>query len=514
MTFSRTMRRSLSLLVIGLVFTLFASACGNDTDALRVYVTPTPQDDTAGQEPPQDAGGLVAVSDQSTREQPDTGALSTPTPGSFGPIITAVPASETAPPTTPAPTATATDTATPTLTPTVTSTPTATLSPTLTLSPTPTVEGTPLPTYNADLMGIQINANMSNEDFATMLWLTQRLGVKWVKFQMSWKEMEPERGQFSDVFYRYRVFVQDANAAGFDVLLSIAKAPAWARATAEEDGPPANPQDLATFITTLMSEVRVDIEGRSYFDAIEVWNEPNLRREWNGAELSGAAYMRLFDTAYHAIRNGEGGHSVTIVSAGLAPTGINDGVNAIDDREYLRQMLAAGLANPGYQNIAVGVHPYGAANPPDARCCGNSERGYDQDPTWFFLDTLEDYRAIVQSSGNPNLQLWGTEFGWGTYEGFVNPEGTPVPPPADPPYFEWLTQEEQAHYTLRAFEIAQSLPYLGPMFLWNLNFSASESIEQADPQSAYALLVPNVTDPLRPAFKLLEAAPKIGGVQP
>lgn len=52
------------------------------------------------------------------------------------------------------------------------------------------------------------------------------------------------------------------------------------------------------------------------------------------------------------------------------------------------------------------------------------------------------------------------------------------------------------------------------MFLWNLNFSASESILEADPQAAYALLVPNVTDPLRPAFKLLEAAPKTGGVQP
>mgnify|MGYP001322867055 FL=1 len=512
MTFSGTLRRSLFVLAIGLLMSLLA-ACGSDEEPLRVYITPTPE--TSGQQPPQSTGGLVPVSDQGPRERPDWGAVSTPTPGSFGPIITAAPASETAPPatattapTTPPPTATDTPQPTDTATPTVAASPT----PTLTL--TPTVEGTPLPTYNAELMGIQINANMSAEDFATMLWLTQRLGVRWVKFQMAWEDMEPERGQFSDVFYRYRVFVQDANAAGFHVLLSIAKAPAWARATAEEDGPPANPQDLANFITTLMSEVRVDIEGRSYFDAIEVWNEPNLRREWNGAELSGAAYMRLFDAAYNAIRNGEGGHSVTIVSAGLAPTGINDGVNAVDDRTYLRQMLAAGLADPKYQNIAVGVHPYGAANPPDARCCASSAQGYDNDPTWFFLNTLEDYHAIIQSSGNPNLQLWATEFGWGTYEGFVNPEGTPVPPPADPPYFTWIDQEQQAHFILRAFEIGQSLPYLGPMFLWNLNFSASESIEQGDPQAAYALLLPNVTDPLRPAFKLLEAAPKIGGVQP
>lgn len=503
MSSSRTRRRSLAVLVVVLLMVLLTSACGQDDDALRVYVTPTPE--TGAQTAaPNDANTLVVVADRGGNERPDAGAISTPTPGSFGPIITAAPASLTAPP----PTVTTAPSAT------LTPPPTATVPATPTVQPSPTIQGTPLPTYNAALMGIQINANMSNEDFAVMLWLTQRLGVKWVKFQMSWKEMEPERGQLSDVFYRYRVFVQDANAAGFDVLLSIVKAPAWARTSADEDGPPADPQDLANFITRLMSEVRTDITGRSYFDAIEVWNEPNLRREWNGAELSGAAYMRLFDTAYHAIRAGEGGGTVTIVSAGLAPTGISDGVQAVADREYLRQMIAAGLADPKYQNIAVGVHPYGAANPPDARCCGSSPAGYDNDPTWFFLDTLEDYHAIIQGSGNPVLQLWATEFGWGTYEGFVNEEGTPVPPPADPPYFTFIDQQQQANYVLRAFEIAQSLPYIGPMFLWNLNFSAPESILAADPQAAYALLLPNVTDPLRPAFKLLEAAPKTGGVQP
>ncbi|MEL7674715.1 MAG: hypothetical protein AAGU78_13320, partial [Chloroflexota bacterium] len=278
MSFSRTSRRAPALLAVALIIALLASACGQDAEALRVYVTPTPEAD-AQTPAPDDTNTLVVVADRGGNERPDVGAVSTPTPGSFGPIITAAPASLTAPP----PTATTAPSATTTPPPSPAVLATATVPATPTVEPSPTIPGTPLPTYNAGLMGIQINANMSNEDFAVMLWLTQRLGVKWVKFQMSWKEMEPERGQLSDVFYRYRVFVQDANAAGFDVLLSIAKAPAWARATAGEDGPPANPQDLANFITRLMSEVRTDITGRSYFDAIEVWNEPNLRREWNGA---------------------------------------------------------------------------------------------------------------------------------------------------------------------------------------------------------------------------------------
>jgi hypothetical protein len=427
----------------------------------------------------------------------DAQTASSPTPG-FGPIITPPPQP------TPVP-GSASPTATVTPSPTQTPAKTPSVRPTVTL--TPPVTGTPLPTLRSDLMGIQLNPNTSLEGFDTSLWLAQRLGVKWIKLQFSWKLLEPQQGVLSDTFYAYRIFVQHAAQQGFKVMISIAKAPDWARASQEEDGPPRNPQDLANFITRIMGEVRVDLYGNSYFNAIEVWNEPNLRREWNGAALGGAQYMQLFDSAYKAIRAGEGGASVIILTAGLAPTGINDGVTAIDDREFLRQMYQAGLANPAYQNIAIGAHPYGAANPPDALCCGNSERGYDAAPSWFFLNTIQDYHTIMEQAGDTSRQLWATEFGWGTYEGFMTSTGEPAPPPDDPPYLQWLNQDQQATYIIRAFVIGQGLPYMGPMILWNLDFSSQDYIDQRDPRAAYALLRGGV-DPLRPAFLLLENAPK------
>ncbi len=438
-----------------------------------------------------DSPGAVGVPDGLVQAAPS------PTPG-FGPIITAPPQ--------PTPTPGVALTPTPTQTPRPSATPTATPAGTL----TPTISPTPLPTFTAELMGIQINPDMTVNDFETMLWLAKRLGVEWVKLQFAWDILEPQRGAFSQTFYSYRVFVQRANQEGFKVLVSVAKAPDWARVTLDEDGPPRNPADLASFLTRMMGEVRVDLYGNSYFSAIEVWNEPNLRREWNGGTLSGADYMALFDAAYNGIRAGEGGHSVTVVTAGLAPTGINDGVVATDDREYLRQMYAAGLNNPAYQNIAIGIHPYGAANPPDARWCGYDdcgEPGYNNHPTWFFLDTIEDYRAIMEQNGDAGRQLWATEFGWGTYEGFTILEGDPAPPPDYPPYIQWLDQQTQGHYIIRAFEIAQGKPYMGPMILWNLNYSNQELIDARDPRAAYALLRGG-EDPLRPAFLLIEAAPK------
>ena len=428
-------------------------------------------------------------------DSPPQQIVPTPTSG-FGPVITAAPG----------------DPLTPQQTPPVPPSPTGpTNTPRPVLTATPTAEGTPLPGLQADVMGIQLDPAMSQEDYDFALWLCERLGVKWIKFQFAWYLLEPEPGAFNDTLYKYRLFVQQADRAGFNVMISIAKAPGWARATQDEDGPPRNPQDLANFITRLMSEIRVDLYGNSYFEAIEVWNEPNLRREWNGAPINGAEYMKLFDAAYNAIRSAEGSHSVTIISAGLAPTGINDGVGATDDRAYFRQMYAAGLNNPAYQNIAIGVHPYGAANPPDARWCGQADcggPGYDDHPTWFFLDTLEDYHAIMVEYGDTERQLWPTEFGWGTYQNFFHSDGSPAPSPASAPWFEQVSEDQQAAYILRAFEIGQDLPYVGVMILWNLNYSNPDYVDIGDERAAYAIVRPPGAEPLRPAFVQLESAPK------
>jgi hypothetical protein len=444
--------------------------------------------------------GLAAFSSGPTDHRDDSppARQSGPTATSgFGPIITAPPASTITP-----------GSPTPTLTPTVTPSPTILRTPQP--SETPGVTGTPLPTYKADLMGIQIDPAVSLEDYNTMLWLVGRLGVKWVKFQFAWDILEPQPGVLSDALYKYRIMVQQADQAGLKVMISIAKAPDWARASLDEEGPARDPQDLANFITRLMGEVRVDLYGNSYFEAIEVWNEPNLRREWNGGTLGGAEYMRYFDAAYNAIRSGEGGHSVTIITAGLAPTGWNDGIAAVDDRAYLRQMYAAGLNNAAYQNVAIGIHPYGAHNPPDARWCGQNDcgaPGYNNHPTWFFLNTLEDYHAIMAENGDNSRQLWATEFGWGTYTGLTFRDGSPATPPLDPPYFQWIDETQQGHYILRAFEVGQQTPYLGPMILWNLNYAVQEYVDVQDERAAYALLRGG-EDPLRPAFEWIELAPK------
>lgn len=387
----------------------------------------------------------------------------------------------------------------PTLTTPPTAIPSATLVPSMTpipSTPTPFPETPvatplgPIPTLDTSVMGIQLYYNVDIDFWWQLLQRTRPLGTEWIKVQADWSFLQPSPtlpDQSDVAFSLFRSHIQRAHNEGFKVLVSVAKAPAWARNSATEDGPPTNPQDLVTFVDFLLQNIGNEI------DAIEIWNEPNLRREWNGGlDFSGAGYMQLFDPVYQTVRARY--PEMPIITAGLAPTGNSGG--SINDRTYLQQMYSAGLATRGYTNLAIGAHPYGWGNPPDARCCNAvAGRGWDDNSQFFFIETLEAYYDIMARNGHGDLQMWVTEFGWPTWAGF------PVEPPEE--WMTYISPNQQAEYTIRAFEIGQSLDYVGPMFLWNLNFANETLIEQRNEMAGFSLLVPGL--PPRPLVDRLSA---------
>lgn len=243
----------------------------------------------------------------------------------------------------------------------VTATPEPTSTPALT--PTPTLP--PLPTLNADLMGIQAYANVEIDGWQLLVDRVQFMGLRWIKTQINWREMEPEPGVFTQVFSVVRDNLIYAGRRGFKIMLSVVNAPDWARppeARGKLEGPPSDPNLYAAFIGTLL-----DNWGTSFIHAIEIWNEPNLIREWTGVPKGGAVYKRYFDAAYQAIRARSS--DIVVLTAGPAPAGDTpDG--SVNDRRWLRELYSVGLPinDP---NFGIGIHPYGWANPPDARCCAN-----------------------------------------------------------------------------------------------------------------------------------------------
>lgn len=351
--------------------------------------------------------------------------------------------------------------------------------PTATSPVVSTPEATPmpqLPGLDRERVGVQVYYNMDVDSWNQVMYHVSQMGFRWMKLQVNWAFLQPDGPEtFNWLFQLFEMHVERAKRQGYKILLSVAKAPSWARSVQDQDGPPDDPQALADFLTFMLNDTKI---GQS-IDAIEIWNEPNLIREWNGnLEFSGAGYMQLFRPAYDAIRAYS--PNMLIVSAGLAPTGNIPDVS-IRHEIFLQQMYDAGLGS--YSDIIIGAHPYGWANAPDVRCCDpGDDRGWDDDPHFFFLDNLEMTYEVMARNGHGDLEVWGTEFGYGTWEGY----------PTDPPEFwmYYVTPELQEQYTLRALEIAQDLDYMGQMFLWNFNFANETVIEQRQEVAAYSLFYP------------------------
>lgn len=367
------------------------------------------------------------------------------------------------------------------------------------IPPTPTVDsqtaepGDPPNALDSSLMGIQGHFFVEAAERRQLLdMVAYDLRLQWVKQQIRWAEFEYAPGQYSNVMLdALDQFMDDAQNRGLNVLLSIAHAPDWARVTPEEDGPPVDFAYYNAFVKFIV------LRYKDKIGAIEVWNEPNFRREWNGGTLDGAEYVQLLAGAYHTIKIEYPEGNIPVISAGLVPTGVNDGVNVVDDRVYLRQMYAAGLSQ--YAD-AIGVHPYSWANPPWAVCCEAAPGilSHYEHPSFYFANTIADYRDIQAAYGDSSRPLWITEFGWGTMEGLN--KATPY----DSGYFSYINLEQQATYILEAFRIAQSWDFAGPMILWNLNFAALQYSN--NDHAGYSILV-SLTEP-RPAYERLRDAPR------
>ncbi|MSP12120.1 MAG: hypothetical protein EXR62_04080 [Chloroflexi bacterium] len=409
------------------------------------------------------------------------------------------------------PTATPSPTSTPTNTPTPlpSNTPTPTPKPTNTAAPTAlantgggTVQGavtaTPVPAPVAAAppprvlgggvdYGVQADM-MSDGNHGRILGAVQQLGFHWVKQQVEWKRYEPNKGQYD--FGALDTLVSNANAAGIRVMFSVVKAPRWARPGDTDfsvEGPPANPQDYGDFMSALASH----FSGR--VGAYEIWNEQNLWYEWGGqgGRISPRAYIELLKRAYVAVKNAD--PNAVVISGALTPTGVNDGSIAMDDRSYLEQMYQLGLAN---FCDAVGAHPSGFNNPPDADWQTWSDpaaSGFKGHPSFFFRGTMEGYRNIMAVYGDSRKKIWVTEFGWATVDHLG------VGPAHGYEYAATNTEQKQADWLVKAFQMAQNWGWVGTMFVWNLNFAPVSGA--ADEKAAFGLVRSDWSH--RPAFDAL-----------
>src|SRR5437870_3180653 len=106
-------------------------------------------------------------------------------------------------------------------------------------------------------------------------------------------------------------------------------------------------QDWTDFLTALATRYR----GRIH--AYEIWNEPNLDREWGDSQPNAKAYTAMLKASYQAIKAAD--PQALVVSAGMSPTTTNN-AQAKPDLDYLRDMYEEG-AKSSFDVMGVHAQP-------------------------------------------------------------------------------------------------------------------------------------------------------------
>lgn len=247
--------------------------------------------------------------------------------------------------------------------------------------------------------------------------------------------------------------INQAHSQGFRILLGIVGDPAQLGSGGE-----GYHDQFANFLAGV---------ARLGPDAIEVWNEPNIDREWPTGQIDPAAYTRLLGKAYTSIKAAN--PSVMVISGAPAPTGAEGafGTSRVwNDDRYIRGMAAAGAAN--YMDC-IGVHYNEGIVSPD-QSSGDPRDNYY---TRYFSGMVNTYSAAFGGA----RPLCFTELG------YLSPEGLGALPEG----FTWAADNsiaEQAQWLGRAAQLSRSSGKVRLMIVWNVDYTTYG----ADPAAGYAIV--------------------------
>jgi hypothetical protein len=314
-------------------------------------------------------------------------------------------------------------------------------------------------------------------------------GFRWQKTLFQWRDIEGAGKGIYDWTEADRV-VRASSLAGIKTIARLDFEPLWSRGDQAHNGPPDNYQDYWDFVSAFVSRYSANSNiGRVY--AVEVWNEPNIDREWGDQPISpqsAADYVRLLGGAYTAAKAAD--PNVLVLSAGLSPTGVNNDHSA-DDVQYLQWLYDAGIQG---KFDALGAH--GNTQAPCVECELNSLAAFGH-PSFYFR-RVEQLRDVMVRNGDQDKKVWLLEFGW----------------TADTvhPAYAWfaVSEDQKAANIVKAFQYARQnwTPWIGVMTLWTLS-DPSWTPEREE----YWWAISNPDGTVRPAYQALLSAVQQGAFQ-
>lgn len=289
-------------------------------------------------------------------------------------------------------------------------------------------------------------ANFNNGD------LMAQMGMTWIKVQVRYGVGQDPNSVSG--------LISTAHAQGFRILLGVV----------------GYPGDVAAGGEGYYDQYAAFVGGVAALgaDAIEVWNEPNLDREWPTGQISGANYTQLLARAFNSIKANN--PNTLVISAALAPTGAEGafGLERVwNDNRFLDSMRAAGAA--AYMDCLGAHYNEGIVSPYQT---SGDPRG-DNYYTRYLLGMINTYRSYF-----PSKPLCFTELGYLTPEGYGGLPGA----------FGWAGDTSVAEHALwlaQAIDVSRNSG-VRMVIIWNLNFTGSFG---DDPMGGYAMIRPDATCP-------------------
>ncbi len=302
----------------------------------------------------------------------------------------------------------------------------------------------PSPTVHTFLWG---NPETTERD----LTLAKDAGFTWVKQRFEWRYVEKTEADTFEWQEPDRV-IDAINKNGLGIVARIDNQPEWARADGifPASGPPDKNQDFTDFLKKFTQRYKGKVQ------AYEIWNEPNLSREWGNAAPSAQAYTELLRVSYETIKKND--PEAIVISAGLSPTSEQTD-RARADVTFLREMYQAG-AQQHFDMLGVHAPGFKAAPETDPAQIARDPALNNNDPSAeearrvYGFRHVEDMRAVMQEFNDGNKQISLMEMGW-----------TSDPRPDSPYRWHAVSEQEKGEYLARAFTYAAQnwSPWIGHM---------------------------------------------------
>ncbi len=335
-------------------------------------------------------------------------------------------------------------------------------------------------TVNSPTPSIQVFGWWWHTHYFRDLDLVNEMGFSWVKQRFAWREIEVEQGQYNWDVADY--IVDTAELKGIQMIALVDYPPLWLMQNPEaENGPPIDFAEYGRFCHDLAAKYKGRIR------AYQVWNEPNLAREWGDQPPQPREYAKLLQACYLGIKDAD--PDAIVISAPLAPTGTESAL-AMPDEKYLVEVYKAG-AQPYFDMLGLNAPGYKA--PPtvsSAEIAADPNLGGHR---WAGFRHVEDMRNIQLIYDDPAKQIAILEMGW-----------TSDPVNQDYRWFR-VSEEQKAENLVNAYLWANEnwQPWIGFM---NMIYIADPDWSRTDEEFWWAITDGAYPEAeLRPAYYALQA---------